>query len=273
MTMPKSTPFQRKGDFNPQTNKTNNYGLEVKKIKSIEGNELKYARFTGNTITDPSDSLSGAILGAITECSQQGYIPRILEVKDLSRKENRVGSYTTGGYKIGNTYYPSNTTVYNYKVNYPDMMVYFTCSKYLNAHKVSIKTEEVNPVLINDIVRDHRGGLLIVKSEAGPFKPGDIIINMGEKRVTNAGDLLLTQKKSLNSITYNIIRNRKIQSVKVPVHDARIQALKRSQKLVDDHCGLSDFYRDIPICNGKILIAPTTDNKEQASTESKSSTI
>lgn len=49
--------------------------------------------------------------------------------------------------------------------------------------------------------------------------------------------------------------------------------LKVNQDLVDKNCGLSDFYKDIPICNGKILIVPVSTKQNQVNVEKNKTSI
>lgn len=185
------------------------------------GNHTFYfSLFKGNTRT-PSDIVRAYVrAAAINHCDQFGQLAVLTTPVDYSKIQKKVGSYSTGGYNIGNYAIPSTVHVYDYEIKTPIFIMPFMCRKFIKSTTQEVKFTQVDPLLIKEFVKDFQGGVL-VKNDKGAknLMTGDVILKVGKKRVTKPAEITALYDTQDDLLDLTLIRNQQVQRVQVPLLD------------------------------------------------------
>lgn len=188
------------------------------------GTLFHFVVFKGNTSTLDSAVKVYTRAASYSFCDDKGMTAiGLTEPTDYSKVKKKVGSYTTGGYTIGNYSVPTSVHVYDYEVKTPIFMMTFVCRKNLKVPSQRLILSQVDPVLLKDYVHDFQGGVLVkVKTEAaGSAKlyTGDVILNADNKRVTKHTDLVNAYNTEDDILKLSIIRNKQKMTLDLPLID------------------------------------------------------
>lgn len=228
---------------------------------------ISYSLFAGNSATSAERAKRFSRLGAIETCLEKKQLTFMGKALDFSQSLTHFESSTTStpvsSYN-GTTNYVSSTSTYPVTTTYPRYVIGFTCTDHVKIMEGNPSLEYVSRDLVTPITGDFRGGILIKNSNESPvLKDDDVIISVDKHRVGDANDLrdAMFQTKS-DKVPFGIIRNKKIQKVKVTLKDASQVVVAENIEDVRKACAILGTGEEIKICNAlKTLTAKAAEKK------------
>lgn len=186
------------------------------KTVTTDEDGFKGALFSANELTRTKTAYHFSRMAAVEHCMSSGKLALILSTENATKKETytKVSSYKT---------YDGSTQVTSYPVTdtFPRYVTVFRCTQKASLLQGSPEFEALSKELVSPYTKDFKGALLVNKVKEGPLRDGDVLISVNGQRIVNMGDYLAKVKcEGLpNPVDVQILRQEKIQKIKIPVVD------------------------------------------------------
>jgi hypothetical protein len=219
--------------------------------------ELKIARFKANRFTKKEQARLYAEFRAIENCHMtENKHANMLDIFDKSIEQivtktsgsNWGPSYGFGsypyysrypGYGVGIDVIASSGTIWNEKVAYPIMEVYYNCRDFIFRPKILFK--EISPEQMDILVKDFMGGMQVEKvCETSPnFKKvqkGDVILKANGKRIEKVYELVRLFETKDSVVILSILREGRPLRIKISAIDVTSDAVKTESEIITKVC-------------------------------------
>lgn len=209
-------PYHFKGDIDPSNNKPSPFGLEFRESKYKSIPDTHQVSYEGDDSTSLGNAIKYTYIASIDFCKKQGKVANWLGHTDKTTSTVGVNSYTTGGYKTGNYYTPTQTNVYAYEKVYPHFELTFVCASSVFTRDAAYDFEKVEPLLIKEYVDDFQAAVLVKKApEPSILKVGDVILRINGKRMLDSSDVDMLMFDRSETEAIEIVRAKKRETVNI----------------------------------------------------------
>lgn len=220
--------------------------------------ELRVARFKANSYTKKNKAELFAEFRAIENCRAENKKANIIDIFD--KTEEKIVTRTSGtnwgpsygfgsypyysrypgfGYGVGIDMSTSSGTMWNEKVAYPNLEVYYECRDKIYRPQILLK--EIDSEQMKLLVKDLKGGLQVEKiPDISPnhkkIDLGDIILKANGKRIEKVYELVRLFDTADSTVTLSILREGRPLMAKVTAVDVTADVEKTEQEIISKVC-------------------------------------
>ena len=237
---------------------------------------MKVARFKANSYTKKEKAELFAEFRAIENCREtENKRANIIDIFD--KTEEKIVTRTSGtnwgpsygfgsypyysrypgyGYGVGIDMSTSSGTMWNEKVAYPNLEVYYECRDKIFRPQILFK--EINAETMKLLVKDLKGGLQVEKlPETSPnhkkIELGDIVLKANGKRIEKVFELVRLFDSADSKVTLSILREGRPLTAKVTAVDVTTEVDKTEQDIISKVCSMKKdddqkLLKSSPLC-------------------------
>lgn len=236
--------------------------------------ELKVSRFRANSYTKKEKAELYAEFRAIENCRAENKRANIIDIFD--KTEEKVVTRTSGtnwgpsygfgsypyysrypGYGFGIDMSTASGTIWNEKLAYPNLEVYYECRDKIFRPQILMK--EISAEQMKLLVKDLKGGLQVEKiPDTSPnikkIELGDIILKANGKRIEKVYELVRLFDTADSVVTVSILREGRPLTAKITSIDVTADVDKTEQEIITKVCSKKkdDDQKDLKssqLCN------------------------